>query len=604
MSLTKLIDSTLLERFKNKIISLIPTHYADSPTAGGSAKFSNALHFAQVDDTSTATAFTATIPGITEYYDGLTIILKNGVVTSAAGFTININGLGAKQSYSNLAAATADTTLFNINYTMMFVYDSTRVSGGGWICYRGYDANTNTIGYQIRSNSYSLPATEKFYRYRLLFTSSDGAHFVPANTSSSTNATAARSVNQEKINPFGSIVYYGTTAAVNAGSRPNTAYLWTLYAINLGYSFNVSGGDLTLTPWEPVYLKCAPQADGSAIIDATTPIVQSLPSTDDGKIYIFLGVAYSATNIELLQDHPVYYCKNGVIRLWTNAPEAPVTSVNGNTGAVSLTASDVGAVDSAYVATAVRDGIAVYPIAFTPTAPDYSGTMTKSLAEIRAAYIADHRLVAISNDGANLFLQYVSNGRFYFQGIVRINDVDTLVTLITDTGSDPELVNTYTARMQPLYFLPSGGIPSTDLASGVQTSLGLADTALQSYTETDPTVPAWAKAANKPSYTASEVGAAPAVTEVTVSDAGAVTQALDAGKIYHFTGALTSLAITLNAAGTGQLSQYHFDFDSGSTAPTVTLPGTVTMQGGTFTPEASKHYEVDILNGYGVFAEW
>lgn len=34
------------------------------------------------------------------------------------------------------------------------------------------------------------------------------------------------------------------------------------------------------------------------------------------------------------------------------------------------------------------------------------------------------------------------------------------------------------------------------------------------YTETDPTVPAWAKAANKPSYTASEVGALPANTSI------------------------------------------------------------------------------------------
>ncbi|MBO5967256.1 MAG: tail fiber protein [Clostridia bacterium] len=57
------------------------------------------------------------------------------------------------------------------------------------------------------------------------------------------------------------------------------------------------------------------------------------------------------------------------------------------------------------------------------------------------------------------------------------------------------------------YELPSGGIPATDLASAVQTSLGKADTALQSYTETDPTVPSWAKAQSKPTYTASEVGA-------------------------------------------------------------------------------------------------
>ena len=100
---------------------------------------------------------------------------------------------------------------------------------------------------------------------------------------------------------------------------------------------------------------------------------------------------------------------------------------------------------------------------------------------------------------------------------------------------------------------------------------------------------------------ASDVGAEPAITEVTVSTAGAVTQALDAGKIYHFTGALTSLTITLNAA-TG-LAHYHFDFDCGSTAPTVTIPNTVTMPSGN-SFDANKHYEVDILNNFGAVMAW
>lgn len=110
------------------------------------------------------------------------------------------------------------------------------------------------------------------------------------------------------------------------------------------------------------------------------------------------------------------------------------------------------------------------------------------------------------------------------------------------------------------YSKPSGGIPKADLASAVQTSLGKADTALQSvpsdyrtasaqdvidsgkvdkvagkglstndytdaekakvasalqsYTETDPTVPAWAKQSTKPSYTAAEVGALPSTTKI------------------------------------------------------------------------------------------
>jgi hypothetical protein len=99
----------------------------------------------------------------------------------------------------------------------------------------------------------------------------------------------------------------------------------------LGYSFNNTGAALTLTSWEPVYLKCAPQADGSAIIDATTPYVQSLPSTADGKIYIFLGIAYDATHIELYAWHPVYYYDGNGIKAWTGT-------------AIPSTAADVGAV--------------------------------------------------------------------------------------------------------------------------------------------------------------------------------------------------------------------------------------------------------------------
>lgn len=55
------------------------------------------------------------------------------------------------------------------------------------------------------------------------------------------------------------------------------------------------------------------------------------------------------------------------------------------------------------------------------------------------------------------------------------------------------------------YQKPSGGIPKSDLASAVQTSLGKADTALQSFTESDPTVPSWAKQSTKPTYNGGEV---------------------------------------------------------------------------------------------------
>ena len=283
------------------------------------------IMYGEVDNTSTSTAFTATIPGITSYYDGLTVMLRNGVVTSASGFTIDINGLGAKGSYSNMAtgnpvtptAATRDTTIFNINYTMLFVYSETIVSGGCWICYRGYNSDTNTIAYQLRTNSTSMNTVSRTRYYRILFTSADNTEWVPANTQYDNSATSTKTVNQEKINPFGRIVYMSGTTSVSAGSAVSASVVWDQYALALGYSFNRTGSALTLTTKKPVYVKCAPQADGSAIMDSTTPIVQDLPTTADGKIYIYLGIAYSATNIELVINHPVYHYYNGCIRLWT-----------------------------------------------------------------------------------------------------------------------------------------------------------------------------------------------------------------------------------------------------------------------------------------------
>ena len=159
----------------------------------GPANKTASIPYAQVDSTSTATVFTATVDGITELRDGVCCLLKNGVVTSASGFTLNVNNLGAKPCYTNLAAATRDTTIFNIAYTMLFVYDSTRGDEGGWICYRGYDSNT--LGYQIRTNHSTLTMSDRMYRYRLYFTSADGQSWVPSTTSTATNATSKRDVN-------------------------------------------------------------------------------------------------------------------------------------------------------------------------------------------------------------------------------------------------------------------------------------------------------------------------------------------------------------------------------------------------------------------------
>lgn len=80
------------------------------------------------------------------------------------------------------------------------------------------------------------------------------------------------------------------------------------------------------------------------------------------------------------------------------------------------------------------------------------------------------------------------------------------------------------------------GVVKDDLAADIKASLALADSALQSYTETDPTVPAWAKAATKPTYTASEVGAIPA------ADADTFAKKTDIATVYKYKGSVEAEA--------------------------------------------------------------
>lgn len=305
--------------------SALPTNVSDLnndvpyavANSDGAALNTMAIPMGAVDSTSTATVFTATVPGITELKTGVCMMLSNHVVTSASGFTIEINGLGAKPCYSNMTNATRDTTIFNVAYTMLFVYDESLDSGsGGWWCYRGYNSDNNTIGYTIRTNQMQLPVKTVCYRYRLLFSSMDGQYYIPANTSTSTNATAKRTPTTEPFDPFGRIIYYNATAALSVGGKPTAGVQWQQYNFSLGYSFNTSGSALVLTVGKPVWLKCTPQSDGSVVIDPTVPYVQDLPNTEDGYVYIWLGVAYSATNVELTLEHTVKYYHDGAIRNW------------------------------------------------------------------------------------------------------------------------------------------------------------------------------------------------------------------------------------------------------------------------------------------------
>ena len=279
----------------------------------GAANLTAAIPFGKVDATSTSTVFTATVPGVTELRNGVACYLMNGVVTSASGFTLNINGLGAKPVYGTLAATTRSTTIFNINYTMLFIYNEDRVEDGCWDIYYGYNSDTNTIAYNVRMNTACGLVSKDVYRYEMLFALPNG-DYEPANQSSNKPTTYTKALTTEKFDPFQPIIFYASTSTISAGSALSTSYSYLQYSgADLRYAFNAGS---TLTDNRPVYIRCVPQNDCLVKLDGDDCLVQSLPSTADGKVYIYLGRSTSTTSIWLLQNHPIFEYTNGGIHVW------------------------------------------------------------------------------------------------------------------------------------------------------------------------------------------------------------------------------------------------------------------------------------------------
>lgn len=206
------------------------------------------------------------------------------------------------------------------------------------------------------------------------------------------------------------------------------------------------------------------------------------------------------------------------------------------------------------------------------------------------------------------------------------SEVDTALEGKQDAISDLAAIRSGAGAGATAYQKPVGGIPKSDLQNDVQVSLEKADTALQSFSETDPTVPAWAKQSTKPSYSYSEITDKPAIpdelsdlsddtthrtvtdaeksdwngkadniSKVTVATSGAVSQVLSAGVFYEFTGALTSLTLSL-AATTLAAPIYAGKFTADSSGCTLVASSPIVVGSDVPEIEDGESYEFNIFD--------
>lgn len=146
----------------------------------------------------------------------------------------------------------------------------------------------------------------------------------------------------------------------------------------------------------------------------------------------------------------------GNYALKSEIPSVPVQSVNGKTGAVSLSASDVGA----------------RPSTWMPSATDVGALPSTTKIPAKTS--------ELTNDSGF---------------ITGYTETDPTVPAWAKNATKPS----YTAS-------EVGALPSTTKIPSKTSDLANDSGFITGYTETDPTVPSWAKASSKPSYSKSEVG--------------------------------------------------------------------------------------------------
>lgn len=240
----------------------------------------------------TSTSYKRTIIVDILELDGCTIEMLDTAVKYA-----NIDGTGSTNYYglTEMAVGTAGQNATNNTNTHYTQYSNNVKAGTNGI--KGYtlimkdSENTWSCFY---SGAYKVANTGKpvytggFMLGKILFSAGAGAQ-----TSDSSLDT-----------------YY------NFKSGVNTTTIYDACPVDLRYSTNCAS---TLTAQRPVYIVGTIENDGLFHLDVSQWYTQTEPTYADGKVYVYVGMAYSTYQIWLSTENPAYMFYNGEFILYDKA---------------------------------------------------------------------------------------------------------------------------------------------------------------------------------------------------------------------------------------------------------------------------------------------
>lgn len=198
------------------------------------------------------------------------------------------------------------------------------------------DVNSNTIG-EYAGTIVAGPGNIPQYSL-LMQTQLEPPTFTALVTTSATATTKV--INTCGFIPNGKVLYM-SGATIAAGAKAGQSSVWySVSGIDLRYSFNIS---TTTFPdgiqGNSVYIKCTfnPE-DKKLYLTSSNWWATSLPTTNDGYYYVFVGQLYSRYQATLYSNHPIYYHDGTGIKEYIQIEAENVTYNNTTSG---LTATDV-----------------------------------------------------------------------------------------------------------------------------------------------------------------------------------------------------------------------------------------------------------------------
>lgn len=311
---------TLTDDTANKKVTIAATDTKYSAGNGlrlnGTQFINTRIPFVAGTQTAQTGSWTGVCNDITALYDGLTIaywLPRAGSGNATLNLTINGNDTGAKNCY--YSGTTRLTTHFGAGNIIYLTYQSAADINGttyeGWWANANYDSN-DTGYYHRRIYPNMKAGSNKIYPYTLIMQLPDG-RWESLVTSNSTGTSKARNTHGFLLGHI-LLMYYNETYTEN--QNLSTYRIWSAHTglIDHRYSFNTANDATNGTiGYKPIYLVGSLGSDGLFYL-AEKWWTQTLPTTADGKIYIYIGDAYDYYRMTFTEDKPMYIYTNGKLR--------------------------------------------------------------------------------------------------------------------------------------------------------------------------------------------------------------------------------------------------------------------------------------------------